>query len=651
MKPVHAAGVPRPLCPLRACAVWIVILVIFVPSLRPMLLAQGGQTVPQAGVRAAGTLGADDEASGVELIVGRSTVLNVPAPISRVSLTSPDIADVLVTTSQQVLIHGKTTGTISMFVWERGGGIRRYEVNVRRDLEQLEQQMRTLFPGEPITVANNGRQVLLSGTVTNKIIIERAGDVAAGYVAKKEDVVNLLQQPQGLGSNQVLLKVRFAEVGRTALTEVGASFFTGVEGYKDWIGRSTTQQFPAPEFDDGKLVFSDFLNFFLFNTKHNVGTLIRALQNRGLFQSLAEPNLIAQNGKEASFLAGGEYPYPIVQGSGAGVAVTISFKEFGIKLNFTPTVLSNDLIHLKVRPEVSSLDFANAVTVEGFRVPALSTRRTETELELRDGQTFAIAGLMSNNLTSSLQKIPGIGDIPILGLLFKSKASRREQTELVVMITPQIIRPGSPGAAAALPGLSERYMPPLPKPLPSPPPFGPPQSSLTPGQKSTVATGASTVPAQPTGAIFPDPPANSTKTGAPVPSSQVTPTRTTTAPAVSPSPVSVAAPAPRPLTKQEREAVEQERKAEQQRLERDAKAREEATRRAMEQARVNERLAREQAKRDAESARRGEEAKKRQEEEDRKRGKALAEAEARLKAAQSAYEKEVKGAGGATSQP
>jgi pilus assembly protein CpaC len=651
MKPVHAAGVPRPLCPLRACAVWIAILVIFVPSLSPVMLAQSARVVPQASARPAGSLGAEDEASEVELMVGRSTVLNVPAPISRVSLTSPDVADVLVTTSQQVLIHGKTTGTISMFVWERGGGIRRYEVNVRRDLEQLAQQLRTLFPGEPITVANNGRQVLLSGTVTNKIIIEKAGDVAAGYVAKKEDVVNLLQQPQGLGSNQVLLRVRFAEVGRTALTEVGASFFTGVEGYKDYIGRTTTQQFPAPEFDDGKLVFSDFLNFFLFNTKHNVGTLIRALQNRGLFQSLAEPNLIAQNGKEASFLAGGEYPYPVVQGSGAGVAVTISFKEFGIKLNFTPTVLSNDLIHLKVRPEVSSLDFANAVTVEGFRVPALTTRRTETELELRDGQTFAIAGLMNNSLTSSLQKIPGIGDIPILGLLFKSKASRREQTELVVMITPQIVRPGSPGAATGLPGLSEQYMPPLPKPIPSPAPFGPPLSNLTPGQQPSVSAGASAVPAQPAGAIFPDPPANSTKTGLPVKSSPAAPGKTTTAPAVSPSPVSAVAPAPRPMTKQEREAREQERRAEQQRLERETKAREEAARRAAEQAKVNERLAREQAKRDAEAARRAEEAKKRQDEEDRKRGKALAEAEARLKAAQAEYEKEVKGAGGATSQP
>jgi pilus assembly protein CpaC len=651
MKPVHAAGVPRPLCPLRACAVWICILVLIVPSFYPAtMLAQSARIVPQAGTTAAGA--AEEDAAAVELMVGRSTVLNVPAPISRVSLTSPDVADVLVTTSQQVLIHGKTTGTISMFVWERGGGIRRYEVRVGRDLEQLEHQLRTLFPGEPISVSNNGRQVLLSGTVTNKIIIEKAGDVAAGYVAKKEDVVNLLQQPQGLGSNQVMLKVRFAEVGRTALTEVGASFFTGPEGYKDYIGRTTTQQFPAPEFDDGKLVFSDFLNFFLFNTKHNVGTLIRALQNRGLFQSLAEPNLIAQNGKEASFLAGGEYPYPVVQGGGNGLAVTISFKEFGIKLNFTPTVLGNDLIHLKVRPEVSTLDFANAVTVEGFRVPALSTRRTETELELRDGQTFAIAGLLNNSLTSSMQKIPGIGDIPILGLLFKSKASRREQTELVVMITPQIVKPGSPGAADGLPGLSEQFMPPVGKPIPQPPPYGPRTSMAPPSAPPAASTAAPAGATQPTRATFPDPPANSvsTKTGQPVRSAPA-PANTTTAPVVAPSPAAVVAPAPKPLSKQERQAIEQERKEEKLRLERETRAREEARKQAAEDAKVQQRVAREQAKRDAEDARKAEEVRKRQEEEDRKRGKALAEAEARLKAAQAAYQKEVKDAGAPGSQP
>ena len=185
-------------------------------------------------------------------------------------------------------------------------------------------------------------------------------------------------------------------------------------------------------------MFSDFLNLFLFDTKHELGTVIKALQTKGLFQSLAEPNLVAESGKEASFLAGGEFPVPIAQGSGDSVAITVQYKEFGIRLNFTPTVIGNR-VHLKVRPEVSTLDFANGVVLQGFRIPALSTRRTETELELQDGQTFAIAGLMNNTMNSTLQKIPGIGDIPILGLLFKSKAAQKNQTELVVMITPQIL--------------------------------------------------------------------------------------------------------------------------------------------------------------------------------------------------------------------
>ena len=187
---------------------------------------------------------------------------------------------------------------------------------------------------------------------------------------------------------------------------------------------------------------------------------MKALSNKGLFQSLAEPNLIATNGKEASFLAGGEYPYPVVQSGSGTNSVTITFKEFGVRLSFTPTVLGGDLIHLKVKPEVSSLDFANAVVIDGFRVPALSTRRTETEVELRDGQTFAIAGLMNNTLTNTMSKIPGIGDIPILGLLFKSKAHQKNQTELVVMITPTIIKKGQMGVSEGLPSLVEPYLAP-----------------------------------------------------------------------------------------------------------------------------------------------------------------------------------------------
>ena len=199
-------------------------------------------------------------------------------------------------------------------------------------------------------------------------------------------------------------------------------------------------------------MFSDFLNLFIFDSKNNLGAVVKALQTKGLFQSLAEPNLIAENGKEASFLAGGEYPYPVVQGQSGGQTVTIQFKEFGVRLHFTPTIVGSDLVKLKVAPEVSSLDFANAVTISGLPRAGHHRRAArETEVELQDGQTFAIAGLMNNTVTSQLQKIPGIGDIPILGFLFKSKAAQKNQTELVVMITPTILRRGSTGVSPKLP--------------------------------------------------------------------------------------------------------------------------------------------------------------------------------------------------------
>jgi pilus assembly protein CpaC len=420
----------------------------------------------------AGVAGLDTSTpTDIDLLVGRSTVLNVGAPIARVSLTVPDVADALVTAPGQILIHGKQPGTISLFVWDRGGAIKTYEVSVRRDLSTLTEQLKQLFPGEPISVTGSGKDVVIAGTVSSKYVIEKAADVAAGYVAKKEDVVNLLKQQEGVASNQVMLRVRFAEVSRSALQELGASFVAS--GFKsDWSGRTTTGQFPAPQWDeDGKLVFSDFLNLFLFNSKQGLGGVVRALQNKGLFQSLAEPNLIATNGKEASFLAGGEYPYPVVQPSSGGNSVTIMFKEFGIRLNFTPTVLAGDLINLKVRPEVSALDFTNAITLSGFRIPALSTRRTETEVELRDGQTFAIAGLMNNTVTSTMSKIPGIGDVPILGLLFRSNAHQKNQTELVVMITPTIIKRGQMGVSEGLPSPVEPYMEAPEKRLPSPAPY------------------------------------------------------------------------------------------------------------------------------------------------------------------------------------
>jgi pilus assembly protein CpaC len=450
----------------------MLVLAIAVVGYPRMIFAQG-QAIQAAAVGAATT---EMDANAVRLLVGRSTVVNVGSPIARVSLTSPDVADAMVTTQNQLLVNGKLPGTISMFVWDRGGALRRYEVTVQRDLASLDAQVRQLFPGENIHVQSTGKNVVLSGTVRSKDILEKAVNVAAGYVDKKEEVVSLLELQPGGASNQVLLRVRFAEVSRNAMMKLGANYYT--DGYKKSIGRVTTGQFPAPtSFDQqGAMVgqtqvFSDFLNLFLFSYKDQLGAAIKALQTKGLFQSLAEPNLVAESGKEASFLAGGEFPVPVVQGTGGAMSVSISFKEFGVRLSFTP-VVNGDRVHLKVRPEVSTLDFNNAILLQGFRIPALSTRRTETEIELQDGQTFAIAGLLSNNVSSTLQKIPGIGDIPILGQLFRSKSAQKEQTELVVMITPQILRNDSPGVTPSLPKMPENFLPPLSekqsRPLPAP---------------------------------------------------------------------------------------------------------------------------------------------------------------------------------------
>jgi pilus assembly protein CpaC len=448
-----------------------------------LVLAVFGSSTLSANERVAPVDGAPaavlSDSLAVTLLVGRSVVVDVATPITRVSLTSADVADALVTSPTQLLVHGKLPGSISMFVWNHEGTIQRYEITVQRDLERLRTDVKHLFPGEPIEVQGNGKFVVLSGKVSSKDVMEKAANLAFGFVDKKEEVLTLLQVDPNTRIDQVLLRVRFAEVSRAAMTDLGLSLFTSPTGINNTIGRVTTQQFPAPGFSDlqwtkvdskfgsdvtsaeGKFAFSDFLNFFLLSEKYDLGLAIRALQSRGLFQSLAEPNLVAQSGKEASFLAGGEFPVPIAQGSGTNMAITVQFKEFGIRLNFTP-VVNGDRVQLKVRPEVSTLDFGNAVTLNGFRIPALSTRRTETELELMDGQTFAIAGLMNNTMNSTLQKIPGIGDIPILGLLFKSKAAQKNQTELVVMITPQILRGNSPGVTNQLPRLPETFLPALP---------------------------------------------------------------------------------------------------------------------------------------------------------------------------------------------
>ncbi len=441
-----------------------------------MVEPPGAQTRPVSSVAVDPVMAPTRQQIG--LLVGRSTVLTTTRPIQRVALSTPELADALVTAPREVLIHGKSPGTISLLVWNDTGQITNYDVVVQRDLGDLQTHLAQLFPGEGVSVAANGTDVVLAGTVSSKYVVEKASAVAVGYVESADNVINLLrqQEQQGVESEQVMLRVRFAEVSRTALQELGVSFFTDIFGSNGQVGRITTQQFAAPDFSapdsqqfgpgsDG-LVFSDFLNILAFNNKESIGLVIRALETRGLFQSLAEPNLITQNGTEATFLAGGEYPYPILQGVSG--AVTVLFKEFGIRLAFTPTIVAPGRIQLKVAPEVSALDFSNSITISGFRVPALSTRRTETQVELSDGQTFAVAGLLDNSVTETMSKIPGLGDIPILGNLFKSRAYQKSQSELVVMITPHIIRPDSPGVAGQLPDLAQPFLSPSDETRPAP---------------------------------------------------------------------------------------------------------------------------------------------------------------------------------------
>jgi pilus assembly protein CpaC len=389
----------------------------------------------------------------VLLTAGRSTVLPTDFDITRIAITNPAVADAVVVQPREILMDGKSAGTVSLIVW--GASSRRqYDVVVDPGVTTLQQSFQRLFPGEDIRVAINDDAVILSGDVSSNAVMLRAGEIAAGAYSKGR-VINMLQLPGGSGSQQVMLQVRIAEVNRRAIQELGVSFFVRNQ---NWAGRATTQQFAAPDHDDevsGGLTFSDFLNMFVFYRKEGVGAVVKALEQKGYFQALAEPNLIAYNGQEASFLAGGEFPVPIVQG--ATGTVTVQFKEFGVRLNFKPTI-AGDVIRLKVRPEVSTLDFNNGVTLEGFRIPSLVTRRAETDVELRDGQSFAIAGLLNNVSQENGANIPFLSSIPIIGTLFKSKADNAERTELMVLVTPRLVRPLDPDEVPALPTQPGRFL-------------------------------------------------------------------------------------------------------------------------------------------------------------------------------------------------
>jgi pilus assembly protein CpaC len=374
--------------------------------------------------------------------------------VTRMAVTNPAVADALVVERREVVIDGKGVGTVSLILW---GADRRvqYDVVVRADVPALQEQLRVIFPGEDIRVASTDEVIVLAGNVSTSEVALRAAEVAQAS-SSKQKVVNMLQRPGGPDTQQVMLEVHFAEVERNAMLQLGASVLANRANFD---ARTTTEQFPSPSFDETKIEFPSYLNLFLFLKRDGLFAVIKALQQRGLFQSLAEPNLVAYNGQEASFLAGGEFPIPLVQGNSG--QVTVQFKEFGVRLTFTPTIVG-DVIRLKVRPEVSTLDFSNGLSLGGFRVPALKTRRAETDVELRDGQSFAIAGLLDNQSGEDRSAIPFLSGLPIIGHLFRSKSDSARRTELLVLITPRLVRPLNPQEVPPLPVDSERFLAPAP---------------------------------------------------------------------------------------------------------------------------------------------------------------------------------------------
>jgi len=414
-----------------------------------------GQASPPSGPSASAQTPSEPEATGaapLRVMVGKSLLINTTERLKRISVTDPSVADAIVVTPTQILVHGRSAGEVSLLIWDELERSRSFDLRVDVDVTAASEEERRVFPDEQITVTPSRSAIVLSGHVSTEDVAKRAGMIAEAY---SKNVVNVLTFGP-VGAQEVLLEVKFAEVDRTATAQFGINILS--TGAANTIGTATTGQyggiqtgalndvFPTPSPRPGYTTtdtVSNILNLFVFRPDIHLGAVIQALQQKNLLQILAEPNLIAVNGKEASFLAGGQFPFPVVQPGAGFTAVSIQFKDFGVKLQFTPVIMPNGNIHLKVAPEVSTLDFADALTISGFTVPALSTRKAETEFELQDGQSFVIAGLLDNRLTNLGSKIPGLGDIPILGNLFKSKNNQKTDSELMVLCTVHRISPSN----------------------------------------------------------------------------------------------------------------------------------------------------------------------------------------------------------------
>jgi pilus assembly protein CpaC len=414
--------------------------------------ASAGAQAQEVSVRAS-FANAPKESIAINVLVGQSRVINFDKPIGRFSVSNPDVAEAVLVAPDQVLVNGKAFGQVNFIAWEKDKGeFLVFDVFVRANLSLIDSQIHALFPKDDIRLSQANGSVVLSGNVASPLVATQAEQVvkAAGF-----QTVNMLGSPVKAAA-QVQLQVRVAEVEHNRLRDYSTSFMTGKDGTATYTnsgaGPSTLSDFNTPTHLIQSAV-SPALNVFFLNNPAGVAAMLRAIRQTGNSRTLAEPNLIAMDGQEASFLAGGEFPIPVVQAGSDKNTVTVVFKEYGVRLNFKPTILDEDHIRLELEPEVSTIDFANGVKFGGFLVPALKTRRAKTGIELRDGQSFALAGLLNNEEVQSFSKIPVIADIPLLGNLFKSKSFQKQETELMFIVTAQLVKPVSPDDLPTMRGI------------------------------------------------------------------------------------------------------------------------------------------------------------------------------------------------------
>lgn len=393
-------------------------------------------------------------AKSIRVFAHQSALLDTDFIIKRVSIAKPEISDVLVISPRQMLIVGKVQGTTSLVYWNEDDVPTMAEVIVGVNVDRVREDLRKIAPDEEFELTASGQSLILTGTVSSNLVEGRLVESAKQYA---QNVVDLLKVVK---LEQVLLQIRIAEVDRSLAKELGFSmlFQPVINGgqYRGFLNagdgfNAVTGNVAGGESLDSAI--SDLTQLFVVTPGEipKFAAMVRILHDRGAVKTLAEPNLVVANGDEGKFLVGGEFPVVIASAAGSGAAASVDYKEFGISLAFRPRIVSNGDIYLKLIQEVSELDFANGVSISGFQLPALRTRKAESGLQLADGQTFVLAGLIDNKISKKVTKIPVLGDLPILGVLFRNARYQNEETELMVMVTPKIVRPLNKEEIPALP--------------------------------------------------------------------------------------------------------------------------------------------------------------------------------------------------------